>query len=146
MCAHTKKIGVAGKYGTRTGRKIRDYIKKTHTAREESVCPTCGESVKRRSRGIWLCKNCNAEFAGGAYSVKHRRIRTSSAGEGEREFEAEPAEDKTKKQGDETAVKKKKHQHAEEEEAMTDYGKEYGAPEEGDYIKDVEVEEAGEEE
>lgn len=67
--AHTKKVGVTGKYGTRAGKKLRDKIKKVHQARKDSKCRQCDGKVKRLATGIWFCKKCNLKFTGGAYST-----------------------------------------------------------------------------
>ena len=65
----TKKVGIAGKFGSRYGRRIREeYSKIAKKQREKYKCPYCGrKSVRRVAAGIWECKKCGAKFAGGAY-------------------------------------------------------------------------------
>lgn len=66
--AHTKKVGVTGKYGTRYGLSIRTKLLKLEEKKSKK-CPNCGkETLKRLASGIWLCKKCNVKFAGGAYT------------------------------------------------------------------------------
>lgn len=68
----TKKVGSAGRFGARYGRKLRQKIteiekklKKWHS------CPYCNKQrVKRSAAGIWFCKSCNSRFTGKAYEVK----------------------------------------------------------------------------
>lgn len=63
----TKKVGIAGKYGTRYGTKMRANIIKVG-AQKKHTCPDCKkEGVKRVSAGIWECKKCGLKFAGKAY-------------------------------------------------------------------------------
>lgn len=53
-------------YGVRIRKKV-DAIKKMTVAKH--ACPFCGkQSVRRQGTGIWKCRSCNAEFAGGAYA------------------------------------------------------------------------------
>ena len=73
-------MGFAGKYRTRVGRRLRDYMTKINTARKDSKCPNCGKGVKRKSKGIWNCKKCGLEFAGGTHSVKEVKVREESEG------------------------------------------------------------------
>lgn len=76
MCAkRTKTIGFLGKYRTRVGQRLRGYLMKIETAKRESTCPNCGNNVKRKSRGIWLCKKCGLEFTGGAHSVREVKVK-----------------------------------------------------------------------
>ena len=69
MARRTKKVGVVGKYGTRYGASLRKLIKKTEiTQHAKYTCPFCGkDSVKRKVVGIWHCKGCRKDMAGGAY-------------------------------------------------------------------------------
>ncbi len=69
----TKKNGTAKRYGARYGRTTRDKISKLEKdIHSRQKCPYCGKNrVKRVAMGIWNCKNCNAKFAGAAYSIKH---------------------------------------------------------------------------
>ena len=66
----TKKIGSAGRFGVRYGKRIRKRvsdIEKVQKSKHE--CPFCHkQTVKRASFGIWDCKKCNSRFAGKAYS------------------------------------------------------------------------------
>ena len=65
----TKKVGSAGKFGTRYGMRLRKrWLEVDKKQKALYVCPTCKrQSVKRVSTGIWECKKCNTKFAGGAY-------------------------------------------------------------------------------
>merc|ERR1711870_5156 len=68
-----KSVGIAGKYGVRYGKKIRDQIKfieqRQHTKDKCILCSKEG-CVKRIAVGIWFCKSCRKIQAGGAYVLK----------------------------------------------------------------------------
>ena len=65
----TKKVGSTGRFGPRYGRRVKVVLEKIERKqRALYVCPVCkGKSLRRCSAGIWICKKCNAKFAGGAY-------------------------------------------------------------------------------
>ena len=66
----TKKVGIAGRFGSRYGRRIRERIKKIESSYRKKTyeCPSCHKmSLKRESYGIWVCKSCGKKIAGGAY-------------------------------------------------------------------------------
>jgi large subunit ribosomal protein L37Ae len=64
----TKKVGSAGKFGTRYGTKIRQRVNKVNSLRNKK-CPEClKNTVTRESAGIWKCKKCGLKFAGKAYT------------------------------------------------------------------------------
>ena len=65
----TKKVGAAGKYGVKHGRKIRERLLKVHKEQKKKhICPECFKpGLKRLAPGIWQCKKCGAKFAGKAY-------------------------------------------------------------------------------
>ena len=65
----TKKMGVAGKFGARYGRKItKSFSKIENLKKDKPVCPNCmKKTVKRQSSGIWQCRRCGHKFAGKAY-------------------------------------------------------------------------------
>ena len=67
--AHTKKVGSAGRFGVRYGRKIRQRLLKVEgMLKKGNKCPNCQKmSVKRVSSGIWECDKCGTKFAGKAY-------------------------------------------------------------------------------
>ena len=60
-----------GKYGTRYGASLRKIIKKVEiTQHAKYTCAFCGkDSVKRSVVGIWTCRACKKQVAGGAYSL-----------------------------------------------------------------------------
>lgn len=65
----TKKVKSAGRFGQRYGVKIRHMVRRIEEKQKGwHLCPRCGRKrVKRESTGIWVCRKCNAKFAGGAY-------------------------------------------------------------------------------
>jgi len=65
----TVKVGITGKYGTRYGAKLRKQVKAIEILqRTKYVCPFCGKnSVKRFAVGIWRCRACRRNIAGGAW-------------------------------------------------------------------------------
>ena len=71
MARRTKKVGIVGKYGTRYGASLRKVIKKIEIAQHSKYqCPfCCKEAVKRTACGIWECKACKKQIAGGAYTL-----------------------------------------------------------------------------
>lgn len=65
--ARTKKVGPAGKFGVRYGKRIRERFIDAQKARK-GACPNClNHRLKRISPGIWECKKCGLRFAGKAY-------------------------------------------------------------------------------
>jgi large subunit ribosomal protein L37Ae len=70
--ARTKKVGSAGRFGARYGRKIRQRLLKVEGLKsQKNKCPNCQKSsVKRISSGIWECTKCGLKFAGKAYRPK----------------------------------------------------------------------------
>ncbi|MBI4361523.1 50S ribosomal protein L37ae [Candidatus Micrarchaeota archaeon] len=53
-------------YGVRIRKKVA-AVKALTVAKHP--CPFCGkQAVRRESTGIWKCRSCGAEFAGGAYT------------------------------------------------------------------------------
>lgn len=67
MYSHTRKIGSLGRYGVKTGKKIREEMRKIEDAGRNSTCPNCGRKIKRKSAGIWNCSFCKTTLAGGSY-------------------------------------------------------------------------------
>ncbi len=67
-----RKVGSAGRYGPRYGKRIKKLVSDVEKVkRSRHVCPKCGmRYVVRESAGIWKCKKCNAKFAGMAYRPK----------------------------------------------------------------------------
>ena len=65
----TKKVDSTGRFGSKYGVGIRRRVLKIELRQKESKpCPECGVSrVKRVQRGIFACRKCGYEFAGGAY-------------------------------------------------------------------------------
>ena len=69
MVATTKKLGPAGRYGARYGSLARKQVATVERVqRKKHACNECGaEAVGRISTGIWECRKCKHQFAGGAY-------------------------------------------------------------------------------
>jgi len=69
MYSHTKKVGSAGRYGVRVGRRLRIEVRKVEdAAKKPSECPGCGKpTIKRKSPGVFTCNSCKLKFAGSAY-------------------------------------------------------------------------------
>ncbi len=65
----TKKVGAAGRFGSRYGKKIRKNFLKVESEKAAGwSCPRClKKTVKRESAGIWYCSSCRHKFAGKAY-------------------------------------------------------------------------------
>jgi len=72
-----KKIGSAGRFGSRYGKRIRSLVSEIEKEQKKrQVCPRCGMAyVKRVSSGIWQCKKCGLKFAGLAYHPHAERKR-----------------------------------------------------------------------
>ncbi len=70
--ARTKKVGAAGRYGSRYGRSIRKKVLKVEIEKNKKVaCPHClNEKLHRVASGVWLCKKCGLKVAGKAYKPK----------------------------------------------------------------------------
>ncbi|MBT3323547.1 50S ribosomal protein L37ae [archaeon] len=66
-----KKIGSAGRFGARYGRKLRSKIINVEKIqRKKQKCPYCSRlAAKRLAMGIFECKKCSAKFTGKAYIV-----------------------------------------------------------------------------
>ncbi|QQG39940.1 MAG: 50S ribosomal protein L37ae [Candidatus Aenigmatarchaeota archaeon] len=64
-----KKIGSAGRFGSRYGRKLRKDVSDIEAVqRAFHECSSCRKvAVKRVAFGIWQCRSCNRKFAGGAF-------------------------------------------------------------------------------
>ena len=71
MAKRTKKVGSAGRLGSRYGVKIRRRIADIESqGRGRHECPKCKvKAVTRTSTGIWTCKHCGAKMASGAYNL-----------------------------------------------------------------------------
>ena len=73
--ARTKKVGPAGRLGSRYGTKVRGLVAEIERKlRQPQACPSCGAPrLKRIGTSIWHCARCDAKFAGGAYSPPRAR-------------------------------------------------------------------------
>ena len=69
MAKRTKKVGSAGRFGSRYGVRARTRVRNVEIQQKaKHTCPSCGHlRVKRISTSIWQCGKCNVKFAGGAY-------------------------------------------------------------------------------
>ena len=71
-----KKIGSAGRYGSRYGKKVRQLVSDIEkTQKRRHICPKCDMPyVDREAAGIWQCKKCGTKFAGGAWATVTRGL------------------------------------------------------------------------
>jgi large subunit ribosomal protein L37Ae len=70
MYSHTRRIGSVGRYGVRTGKKVREEIKKIEEAEGRCICPNCAKKIKKSAPGVWECKFCSLKFAGASYLTR----------------------------------------------------------------------------
>jgi large subunit ribosomal protein L37Ae len=65
----TKKVGIAGKFGARYGKSVKDrYRDVSRISKSRHKCPSCLKlGLKRTAPGIWLCCKCGHKMAGKAY-------------------------------------------------------------------------------
>ncbi|MBS7630667.1 transposase [Candidatus Bathyarchaeota archaeon] len=75
-----KKRGFGPKLRTRAGFSVRKrWIKIVSRMEAPHTCPSCmNQKVRRMSIGIWECRKCGFQFAGGAYQPS-TKIGQSSA-------------------------------------------------------------------
>jgi large subunit ribosomal protein L37Ae len=68
----TKKVGSAGRFGVKYGKKIREaVISIEKKQRQRQKCPYCAHmTAKRQAKGVWHCTFCGKTFAGGAYFLE----------------------------------------------------------------------------
>ncbi|MDP7080090.1 MAG: 50S ribosomal protein L37ae [Candidatus Undinarchaeales archaeon] len=71
----TKKVGSAGRFGCRYGKRVRRMVAKVESSsRAFHVCPQCkAPKLKRANAGLWSCTKCGVKIAGGAYAPSTRR-------------------------------------------------------------------------
>ena len=69
MTRKTKKVGSTGRFGPRYGSQLKKrFLKVEQNMHATHRCPNCAsQTVKRKSVGIWTCKKCGLNFAGGAW-------------------------------------------------------------------------------
>ena len=119
MERRTLKVGITGKYGTRYGAKLRKQVKAIEILqRTKYTCPFCGkDSIKRSAVGIWRCKACRRNIAGGAWEFSTTAAQTArstinrlkkDAVELKKEVEVEEAVEEVKKGKGKKLEKEKK--------------------------------------
>jgi len=69
MSRRTKKVGSAGRLGSRYGVRIRKRIAEVESeSKGRHICPKCkARSLAREANGIWLCRKCGAKMASSSY-------------------------------------------------------------------------------
>tara|TARA_B100001750_G_C15488124_1_gene589526 strand:- start:190 stop:597 length:408 start_codon:yes stop_codon:yes gene_type:complete len=69
MSKRTKKAGVEARFGARYGVSVRRRAASTiRKVKREYSCPVCQyQKVRRESAGIWCCRKCGHNFAGGVW-------------------------------------------------------------------------------
>ncbi len=65
----TKKVGIAGKFGSRYGKTVRDRYSRVYRLQKSNhKCPACSKGLSREAAGIWSCSTCGLKIAGKAYT------------------------------------------------------------------------------
>ena len=66
---NTKKVGMTGRYSSRYGVGIKKRVLAVEKRMDLNLpCPFCGfTKTKRTAPGLFICRKCDAQFAGGAY-------------------------------------------------------------------------------
>jgi large subunit ribosomal protein L37Ae len=79
MERRTVKVGITGKYGTRYGQKLRKQVKAIEILqRTKYICTFCGKpSLRRSAVGIWSCRACRRNIAGGAWEFSTSAAQTA---------------------------------------------------------------------
>lgn len=67
-----KTLGSAKRFGTRYGAPIKlKFAEIEKVQRSLQKCPHCNKvAIKRKSRGIFVCRSCGVTLTGKAYAVK----------------------------------------------------------------------------
>ena len=80
MTRRTKKVGSTGRFGPRYGSQLKKrFLKVENDMHAKHKCPNCtSPTVRRKSVGIWNCKKCGLDFAGGAWVPVTPTGRTAS--------------------------------------------------------------------
>ena len=67
----TKKVGAAGRFGSRYGKKLRkNFLNVEKHKNVDWECPKCLKgTVKREAAGVWFCSSCGNKFEGKAYKT-----------------------------------------------------------------------------
>lgn len=75
----TKKVGSAGRFGPRYGKKIRMRVAKVErSAKAKHICPDCQAlQLRREAAGIWTCRKCGLKMAGGAYTPRVNQVKVN---------------------------------------------------------------------
>ena len=105
MAKRTKKVGPAGRLGSRYGVRARTRVRNVELIQKaKHICPGCGhQKVKRLSTSIWQCGKCGIKFAGGAYTPKTesgQNVEKMLKGEFEAPQVAKQIEEKPKEEGE----------------------------------------------
>ena len=68
----TKRIGSAGRFGVRYGKRLRTMVLAVEDKQKQKQnCPYCSRpQVKRVAAGIFLCNKCGNKFTGNAYLMR----------------------------------------------------------------------------
>lgn len=69
-----KKVGSAGRFGARYGKKVRHIVSAIEAIeKKKHTCPRCNlPYVKRIAKGIYLCEKCGNNFTSLAYYPKEK--------------------------------------------------------------------------
>ncbi len=73
MTNKLKKVGAAGRFGARYGKRVRAKLADVEVKqRVRQKCPLCKKfGVKRTSKGIWECPKCLKRFASDVYYLSN---------------------------------------------------------------------------